>query len=443
MVVILAKVLWAWWYDPTSVFSKKGSAPVPLIRITNGNTTGLNFRGPEGPEMPQIRSLATIAASVLALYLGLKVVDLFLHGGWNALIAGTWESWLYGIELALTAVIPVLLIALPKIRRSPVGIGIAAGSAAIGLALNRLDVGIFGYFRDAGEMYFPSLIEWAVGIGVIAAAGLAFFFATEHLPIFGDRPPVRTEAGLFRLSFGSLQQLWKTALTDGLHRVTLLTVFAIPLAFVLMYPPYNTDQTGGQTVLPATGIDVTRSTLRIDGNDGGVFTVFAHADHQKRLGDSTSCGNCHHVSMPDDQSTPCSRCHQKMNAPSSIFDHEKHLASVAAEEKISGWRPENRTCVKCHEENAPKTASGAINCMKCHEQDMFPSGKPAIEPELKLANSYREAMHRTCIECHVKEAARVDKPHLGECRTCHESLRARPMPQPSMAHVTGEPHVLP
>ena len=54
----------------------------------------------------------------------------------------------------------------------------------IGLLWNRLDVGIFGYFRDAGTIYLPSVIEWALSLGVIAAAALAFLYAVENLPIF-------------------------------------------------------------------------------------------------------------------------------------------------------------------------------------------------------------------------------------------------------------------
>jgi len=36
---------------------------------------------------------------------------------------------------------------------------------------------------------YTSLAEWAVCFGVIAAAGLAFFFVAENLQIFSDNPP--------------------------------------------------------------------------------------------------------------------------------------------------------------------------------------------------------------------------------------------------------------
>ncbi len=426
MVVVLAKLIWARWYDPASILGPNTGQQIPLIRIDNGSPAVSFSRGPEGPEMPHVRAMASIAAGILGLYLVLKIADLFLHGGWPALTVGTWESWLYSAELILTAILPVLLVIIPKSRYSPAGIGLAAASAAIGLALNRLDVGIFGYIRDAGAVYFPSLIEWAVGMGVVAAAGIFFLFLSENLPIFGPiRGSVDGRPGLFRLTYGSLSQLWQTALTDNLHRVTLIAVFVIPAAFVLMYPPFHSDSTSVGTVRPARGIDAERTILFIDGNNDGVETIFAHADHQKRLGDSASCVKCHHVSMPGDRSTPCSRCHLRMNESYNIFNHEYHLSAVVEDKHITGLYPANFACRECHAGGNPETSQSAKNCLECHKEDMFPGGLPAADCDLMTANPFREAMHQTCIECHQKEAERVNKPRLADCQSCHQSLQPR------------------
>jgi hypothetical protein len=34
-------------------------------------------------------------------------------------------------------------------------------------------------------------------------------------------------------------------------------------------------------------------------------------------------------------------------------------------------------------------------------------------------------MHKTCAECHAREAEKKNKPELGNCYTCHQSLRPR------------------
>jgi Ni/Fe-hydrogenase subunit HybB-like protein len=438
MVVVLVEILWARWYEPGAVFGPGAGRSTPLIRVVDGPPTAVSSQGAEGPETPRIRSLAGIAAAVLGLYLILRAADLFLHGGWAPLLAGTWESWLCLVELLLTAVLPVLLVVLPRSRHSPAGITVAAASAAFGLALNRVDVGIFGYFHDAGVVYFPSLIEWMVSLGVVAAAGLVFFFVAENLPIFSGQPPgTRPQAGLFQLSYGSLRQLWITAVTDTLQRATLIALFVIPLAFVLMYPPYFRHPASGPVVRPAIGVDAERTKLEMDGDRGGVFTVFPHADHQKRLGGSKSCGRCHHVSLPRDKSTPCSRCHRRMNAPTDIFGHEYHMAAVAEKDRLPGIHPANYSCVQCHPAGRAKTASGAKGCLECHRKDMFPAGLPAEKADLRLAISFREAMHRTCVECHKAEAVIQGKPHLADCGTCHASLRARPVPQPTLARLSA------
>ena len=403
MVVVLVKILWAHWYGSAAVSS----------------------RDYERTQIRQNRALATIAAAVLALYLVLKVSDLFVHGGWAALLAGTWESWLYLVELVLTAVLPITLVFLPWSRYSTAGIAAAATSAAFGLALNRLDAGIFGYFRNAGVAYFPSLIEWTVSIGVVAAAGLVFFFLAENLPIFSERPPaMRTRAGLFRLSFGTFRQLWATAVNDSLQRVTLIASFVIPVAFVLMYPPFH-QAALAYDVRPAVGVSIERTKLKLGGDDGGVYTIFPHADHEKRLGGPKSCGRCHHVSLPGDNSTPCFRCHQRMNAATDIFGHEYHMVAVAKKDRLPGIQPANESCVKCHAARRPTTATSVKDCMECHKQDMFPAGLPTKKVDLRLAISYREAMHRLCVECHKTEAAKQNKPHLADCGTCHASLRPR------------------
>ncbi len=181
-----------------------------------------------------------------------------------------------------------------------------------------------------------------VGLGVVAAAGLVFFFVAENLPIFSPQPPqAQSHAKLFRLSYGTFRQIWNTAVTGSVERVTLIAVFVVPLAFVLMYPPFYRHLAPGPQVRAAIGVDMERTKLEIDGNDGGVITVFPHADHQKRLGGSKSCVRCHHVSLPQDKSTPCSRCHRQMNAPTDIFDHGYHLAAVARQKHLSGIHPAN------------------------------------------------------------------------------------------------------
>lgn len=423
MFLIIAKMFYAYLNNPTSVFGPNFGDKSNLVCAIDGK---LSRKIPKvfGPDMPRMQSLAIIAASIMGVYLAVKIYDLVARGSISALFAGTWESWLFGVEIILTAIVPIVLIAIPSVRRTPAGLGFAAASASLGVVLNRMDVGIFGFFRDAGIVYVPSLAEIALSLGVIAGAALAFLYISENFTIFDDYRKKAVGKGVFQAAFDSLSRVWKTALQSGLYRVSLIAVVAFPLAFVLMWPPYSSpDKT---PVEPAKGIDVERATLLIDGNSSREKVEFPHAEHQKRLGGKQGCSECHHISMPNDRSTPCYRCHGSMIEETRVFDHDAHFAFVAEDRGIGGPRPENVTCIVCHAEGEAKTADNAASCAECHFDDMNFANDPKLPPTFVYATSYVNAMHENCIPCHECESARLNKPELGECSGCHKVLFDNP-----------------
>jgi hypothetical protein len=303
------------------------------------------------------------------------------------------------------------------------------------LALNRLNVGIFGYFRDAGSIYFPSLLEWALSLGVVAGGVLVFMFCAENFSFFDSG--WRTRSRPFMIKGGILGNPLRVpdiVLRKGLHRMTLIVVFAIPLAWITMYPPYTQGRGQLRSVEASLGLDSMRSTLRIDGNRRGVSTEFPHADHQDRLGAEASCKKCHHISLPEDKSTPCSRCHRKMVDDTLIFDHFQHMEAVAIQEGLSGWFPENHSCLVCHSEGKAKSSASAKSCFECHDQNMSIDQHPKESQDFQYAPSFQAAMHETCITCHKAEADHVGRPHLGDCSTCHQSIRSREILLAAAAH---------
>ena len=183
LFVVLIRFVHAYLYDPEAVFGD--NPPQRRLLVLRQSGDAKNCHGMRaGRDMPMLTALASIATVILGAYLLLQLYHLGQGGSWEALLAGTWESWLFGIEILLTAVIPILLVWLPGTRGEPLPLGLAAFSASAGLALNRMNVGIFGYFRDAGSVYFPSLAEWGLSLGVVAAAGLALLAFVEHFPVF-------------------------------------------------------------------------------------------------------------------------------------------------------------------------------------------------------------------------------------------------------------------
>jgi len=443
MCLVLIRILYARWYNPGPIFGPQFGKGAAVTCLIDGKISDRRPRVPRGKDLPALGGLAIIAACILGLYLILKIVDLSRTGAWQALIAGSWESWLYSAELLISVIFPLVLIAVSRTRRSPLGLGLAAFSASVGLALNRLDVGIFGYFRDAQVVYFPSLIEWALGLGVVAAAGLVFLFIVENFAIFEEFLPDRPLAeGFFRAAPDTLARVWSTVLNSDVHRVTLIGVFTIAFSWIALYPPYSAAHPDTDLVQPSIGLDAARRVLRIDGNRTGVHTDFPHAAHQQRLGGDSSCMKCHHLSMPEDRNTPCSRCHRNMVYAVDIFDHPYHLQAVAHKENLSCWHPSNHTCVVCHGADRPKTTGNAKACLECHREDMSLAGGADIDSNISYANSFREAMHGTCIPCHRQEQAKVDRPGLSDCFTCHQSLKARPVALRQTADYNNGPEPL-
>ncbi len=420
--LVFVKIVWSKIYDPASVFGVKSGPETMQLSSLNGSLCCIASRSLPGPDMSKIAGLSLIGAGLLAVYLILKIIDLVVLHNLALLISGSVEGWLYILEIGIGVILPIVLIAIPGTRKSPVYAGIAAGAAAFGLVFNRLNVGIFGYAADAGQVYFPSLTEWALGIGVIAAAGLVFISLTEYLPIFNPIPAKSFTAHILASGFGSARRIWNVVLSHSLNRVSLIAVFILPLGFVLMYPPYDKNST--PPVRPSSGLDITRAVLKIDGNRRNFKTIFDHADHQKRLGDSTSCVKCHHISLPGDRSSPCYRCHRSMYDTTNIFNHESHIVSITRRDSLAGVCPSNNSCVACHQKNEPKTARSSKSCLECHREDMLPNQSEPVQPlNLEYAVSYTDAMHLTCIECHKEQKRMVNKEDLDKCQTCHQSLK--------------------
>ncbi len=418
MVVLLVRIVYAWWYDPEPVFGvgacRAGCAAAPAGENSPANG--------EGRELPLLRGLAVLAAGLLGVCGVLKIADLFVTGAWVHLLAGTWESGFLAGEWLLSTGLPILLLFIPAVRRSPGGLGVSAACAAAGLVWNRLNVGLFGYYRDAGEVYLPSLGEWALSLGVIAGAGLAFFFLVENVNVFGS-PVGRTPRIAFhlRLAAGRLTGSWDAVVPSGLRSASLVAVFVIPLAWVLLQPP----TAGGalsvrRPVTPPVALDPERDALLLDGDRDGLAVRFPHREHQARLGEEASCGVCHHLSVPRDHSTPCSRCHRDMERSTCLFDHTFHFAAVAARERMAGILAANGTCDICHTPAETRTVASSKDCRVCHDEDMAPAREPPPVPlAFSLACGYREAMHQTCVACHQESRETADRPDLADCVTCH------------------------
>ena len=218
------------------------------------------------------------------------------------------------------------------------------------------------------------------------------------------------------ITFDPVSRVWDGILTDPVHKLSMVAVVGVALAVaifsgnILKGLPLKSAP-----VQPPRAADATRSVLILDGNRDGYGVKFQHDMHKGKLGGAESCGKCHHLSKPNDPDTACRYCHTDMFQPRSIFDHTFHTKQLGDKE----------SCEKCHtDSNKPRWITNAKDCIDCHEEDMGMTVPEKGKRFNHMAVSYKDAMHKMCIECHRNMKLSEEKlVAMEECTLCHGDKR--------------------
>ena len=393
-----------------------------------------------------LSGLGLAASGVLGFYVIIRLVDLALGGKLGLLVDGSWQSCLFIFELAVSAVIPAALLAIPKVRQSAAGMTVCAIMTILGMVLYRIDVCLIAFERPEGMSYFPAWTEIAVSLGVVSGAVLVFIFFVENLKVYekGDSGEAPRE-----LSYdpATLHLLSPRFLVDP-RRYSLffvagaaIAVGILPRGALLGYqadlertPVFASRSVRGlKAPLPETerftlalieptgksnGNVPSEKLLIIDGNRDGRYVLFDHNGHQARLGENQSCGVCHHQNIAPAVASPCHECHRDMYEKINIFNHASHILHMR----------DGAGCAECHlKKSEPKNSDTAKKCLECHEDTS--SFDTFVHDEgmdmAGLASSYMTAMHNMCMPCHEREAQektltpKGPDPALTRCDQCH------------------------
>lgn len=152
-----------------------------------------------------IQGLARMTISFLAIDLLLMTSEILVtfYGGiphhitgWKLTMFGPfwWVFWIF--QLGLGALVPILIVALPKTRNSIAWLGLAGALIVVGIVGVRLNIVIppliepqfptlpeaYHHVRFAVG-YFPSGNEWLVGLGSISLGIWVFLLARRFLPL--------------------------------------------------------------------------------------------------------------------------------------------------------------------------------------------------------------------------------------------------------------------
>ena len=136
------------------------------------------------PPMAVLSRLARYVPLLLSVYLALKLGDLLIRGAYGELETVSLASTSFLVEVMVGLVAPCGMLLVGEVRRSAGWLAFALALVVIGVVLNRANVYWIGYRPPYAQgMYWPSLVEWLVTLGVAAAAVVVWRAVVIHLPV--------------------------------------------------------------------------------------------------------------------------------------------------------------------------------------------------------------------------------------------------------------------
>jgi len=291
-------------------------------------------------EQDLLRGLGRVIVVVLAAYSVWRFEDLALRGNLRHAFEPTPEAVMFWGEMGLGALLPMALLAVPRIRRNEQGLLFGALLAILGFIVNRLNVAITGMTASSGVTYVPSWMEFAVTMMLVGLGFTLFALAVRYLPVFPESPEA-SEPAEVRLRHRARPTAGRGVLA-GLWTLMACGVLAVGYAAAR-----NGDE-------PAAAPDPTVDSaaalpeparLPVDypfpaGPDSPGTVTFRHRAHLDAMG--AACGPCHASTF-------------RMDAPGTPVDGDLTFERIH----------EGDLCGSCHDgERAFAVEDG---CMGCHE----------------------------------------------------------------------------
>ncbi|MFH1862803.1 MAG: NrfD/PsrC family molybdoenzyme membrane anchor subunit [bacterium] len=397
------------WYSPLLPINFFVSAiALGILMVTfEGLFTSYLYR--REPESGLFERLVRAARWVLSGYLILRFTDLAIRGKLGLAFGGEWQVRMFWFEIAVSALLPILLLSIPVIRKITAwqwGISLCG---IFGVVLNRINVGGLVHINRGETLYLPSWTEITISAAVVSGAALVFLYMVEKFKVWEERPsdPEAAPHVIPEFDYASDATLGAPAIAAR-TKYSLAFVIAVAVGMALLSPHSLSNQgVESAPVSEARGWD----TLWVDGDLNGLGVEFAHDQHIFKNGGEQSCVLCHHMNLPLDKASGCYSCHRDMYQLTDAFGHDWHASPSGAKLR----------CFDCHQTGFVKSASSAKECSYCHPE-LVPA-EASIEIDGYVAVSYIDAMHQLCIKCHAAKSFELEKPNLARCTACHRGSR--------------------
>jgi formate dehydrogenase iron-sulfur subunit len=176
-----------WWSPamPVSFFLSSVAAGVSLIILVD---MWIAKAWRRQLRISQLASMGQIAFWSLLIYLVFRLGDMAVRGKLGNAFSGKLGA-LFLIEIMLGCVLPLAIFSRASWRSRPALLFAGAFLATLGVILNRTNVVYLAMNlkgpmpQIAPETYFPSVFEWGVSIGLIAATIFLFSLGVRLLPL--------------------------------------------------------------------------------------------------------------------------------------------------------------------------------------------------------------------------------------------------------------------
>lgn len=187
--LIVPRKLSAFWYNTQIPTLFLASAVMMGLSMVSFETIVSGWAFKHKTDIGIISGLArgTLIASVI--YLIMKLWFLAKGPGLSAAFNGTIEAKMYLLEMIIGVIVPLFLLLIKNIRENIKSIFLVNILVIAGVLLNRLNVAIFGVYRDAsanGFSYFPTWMEFVVTFAFISFAIVGFKVCAKYLRVFPE-----------------------------------------------------------------------------------------------------------------------------------------------------------------------------------------------------------------------------------------------------------------
>ncbi len=199
VIVVAGNKISPLWQTPWISFLFLSSAIIMgfSVVIFEGAMTVMGFG--RRLELHLYRRFAKIMRWALGIYLLVRFADLVHRDALGAITETPFRATMFIVENALFA-LPLVILLHPRWRGNARLLGMAAASLLLAGAALRFNALIVGFNPPAGYVYFPSLIEVLISIGLLTLEAVGFLYIVKRFPILPARShtvgpdpiPVRT-----------------------------------------------------------------------------------------------------------------------------------------------------------------------------------------------------------------------------------------------------------